>query len=110
MSGAHVFRVRFHVGGGHVHCQLYVRTGEHGTFANSGNFVVRRGAEFKALMNALGGVEFVGIADGVGIEAASSEPGEPVEREICRDRGGPVGHLGECLACDAEAGVACWRK
>lgn len=33
-----------------------------------------------------------------------------VAQPDCKDRGGPVGTIGECLSCDAECGVACRRK
>ena len=56
-----VFRVRFTIGGGHVHCRLFVAPASNMTFAKCGDFVVRN-EEFKALVIAMAGVSFEGSA------------------------------------------------
>lgn len=43
------FRVRFAVKGDHVHCRLFVAPHPTGTYAKCGDFVVRRGTEFRGL-------------------------------------------------------------
>jgi len=42
-----IFRVRFQVQGGHVHCRLFAAAQRGVTFAKCGDFVVRKGAEFR---------------------------------------------------------------
>lgn len=45
-----IFRIRFRVAGGHVHCRLFSAKSAEFTFACCGSFVVNRGKEFVALM------------------------------------------------------------
>lgn len=49
----HIFRLRFAIAGGHVHCRLFIAAGPNQTFALCGTFVVRKGTEFRALVKAL---------------------------------------------------------
>lgn len=42
-----VFRVRFRIAGGHVHCRLFVAPRANSTFAKAGDFTLSKGAEFK---------------------------------------------------------------
>ena len=67
-----IYRVRFKVAGGHVHCALFSALALNQTFAKCGDFVVARGTEFKALMRDLSGVQFVGEGED-GVIVASSE-------------------------------------
>lgn len=55
-----IFRIRFEVAGGHVHCALFVAKEPNMTHAKCGDFVVSRGPEFVALEAVMGGVQFVG--------------------------------------------------
>ena len=68
---SHVFRVRFDVRGGHVHCRVFSAPRPDHTFAKLGDLVVTRGPEFVALMQAFDGAEFLGEREGVGIVLAS---------------------------------------
>lgn len=66
MSGK--YRVRFTIAGGHVHCHLFY--GEEGkTFAKCGDFVTRRGAEFRDLVDSFS-ADFIGDDPRHGIAAA----------------------------------------
>lgn len=51
------------VAGDHVHCVLFVANGPNQTFANCGDFVVRRGEEFKSLKAAFPGAIYHGPVD-----------------------------------------------
>lgn len=53
------FRIRYTLLGGHVHCVLSATDEAGETFARCGDFVVRRGREFKAMVEAMRGVQFV---------------------------------------------------
>jgi hypothetical protein len=55
-----VFRVIFAIGGGHVHCRLFCAARPDITFAKCGDFVVRKGPEFRDLVHAFK-AEFVGL-------------------------------------------------
>jgi hypothetical protein len=67
-----LFRVRFSPAGEHVLCRLFVAPGPNQTFAPCGEFTVRRGAEFKALVHSFNEVEFVGTGE-FGLMAAGKE-------------------------------------
>lgn len=54
-----IFRCRFDVLGGHVHCALLSRKSANHTFAKLGDICVTRGEEFIALERAMRGVEFL---------------------------------------------------
>lgn len=54
-----IFRCRFEVAGGHVHCSLFSGKSINQTFAKLGDFVVTRGEEFIALECVMSGVEFL---------------------------------------------------
>lgn len=54
-----VFRVRFEIRGGHVHCALFCAPRPDHTFAKCGDFVVRKGPEFRDLLDAFSKAEFV---------------------------------------------------
>jgi len=64
-----VFRVRFDVAGGHVHCSLFCAPRSDHTFAKCGDFVVRKGPEFVDLMHAFQHVEFKAGGNGTMQEA-----------------------------------------
>ena len=66
-----IYRIKFSIGGGHVHCSLFVSQSPNHTFAKCGDFCVRRGEEFVALLRDMNGVAFIGIDDKVGITEAS---------------------------------------
>ena len=60
-----IFRIRFRIAGGHVHCALFSAKTPNQTFAKCGDFVVERGEEFEALMRQFNAAEFIGeSADG----------------------------------------------
>ena len=54
-----IFRCRFTIGGGHVHCALFLAPGSNQTFAKCGDFCVRKGQEFQALLRDAPGFEFI---------------------------------------------------
>ena len=54
-----IFRVRWTLAGGHVHCSLFAAKAPNMTYAKCGDFTVRQGEEFAALHAALR-AEFVG--------------------------------------------------
>jgi hypothetical protein len=64
------FRIRFGIAGGHVHCRLFAGVPGQ-TFANCGEFVVRKGEEFSALVKAFSRADFIGDDPKVGILQAS---------------------------------------
>ena len=68
---AMIFRVRFKVAGGHVHCRLFSAKSLNVTFAKCGDFTVTRGDEFRDLLRCFSGAEFVGDEEGSGIVAAT---------------------------------------
>lgn len=45
-----VFRIRFEIAGGHVHCALFAGKATNQTFAKCGDFTVRKGEEFRDLL------------------------------------------------------------
>jgi hypothetical protein len=55
-----IFRVRFEIGGHHVHCRLFIAKAENQTFAKCGEFVVRKGDEFRDLLASFKGAQFIG--------------------------------------------------
>lgn len=59
------FLVQFSILGNHVHCSVFTPDR-----ANCGKLTVRRGDEFRALLNAFSNAHFIGKEDGVGIEEA----------------------------------------
>lgn len=65
-----IWRVRFAIGGGHVHCRLSCAKERNQTFATCGDFVVCKGAEFASLLQAMPGVEFIAADDREGIKEA----------------------------------------
>lgn len=66
-----IFRIYFHrTTGGHVRCRLFVAPGEDRTFAMCGEFTVREGEEFTALLKAFS-ADFIGEDEAVGIVAVS---------------------------------------
>lgn len=60
-----VFKVRYEVAGGHVHCTLFVAKHPNQTWANCGNFCVSDGEEFDALRAAFSGATFYKAGDHV---------------------------------------------
>lgn len=66
-----LFRVRFKIAGGHIHCSLFCAPAPNMTWAKCGDFVVRKGPEFEALLRVMGGVEFVGETQSDGIVEAA---------------------------------------
>lgn len=68
-----LFRVRFAVAGAHVHCRLFAAPAANQTFAKCGDFVTRRGAEFRDLLAAAQYIEFVGDDPTIGIAEAIRE-------------------------------------
>lgn len=66
-----IFRVRFDVRGGHVHCRVFSARWTNGTYAKLGDLTVTRGPEFVAFMAAFRGAEFLGEVFGVGVATAS---------------------------------------
>lgn len=66
-----IFRVRFTVAGGHVHCRLFSAKQPNMTWAKCGDFCVTKGQEFSDLMRAFGGVDFIGDDEKIGIIEAS---------------------------------------
>lgn len=65
-----VWRVRFSIAGGHVHCSLFCATAPNHTFAKCGDFVVRKGDEFSSLVRAFA-ADFIGNSEAEGIMEAS---------------------------------------
>jgi hypothetical protein len=65
-----VYRVRFAVAGAHVHCRLFCAPQSNTTWAKCGDFVVRRGEEFRSLVRSFSEADFLGDDEAVGIEAA----------------------------------------
>ena len=65
-----IWRIRFTVAGGHVHCRLFVAKGINMTFAKCGDFTVSRGEEFASLMQAFPKADFIGDDEKVGVEFA----------------------------------------
>lgn len=68
-----VWRVKFDVHGGHVHCNLFAAKQLNMTFAKCGDFTVRRGEEFASLLRAFAGAQFIGINENVGTADAIRE-------------------------------------
>lgn len=66
----HIFRVRFTIAGGHVHCALYSRRAGSSTFELLGEFRAARGLEFRDLVAAFSKADFVGETEELGIAAA----------------------------------------
>jgi hypothetical protein len=71
-----IWRVRFDVQGGHVHCRLSCAKRENTTFATCGDFTVRRGEEFSDLLRAMPSAQFLGVEGGSGIMDACNEKEE----------------------------------
>jgi hypothetical protein len=68
-----VFRVRFKVGGGHVHCRVFVARSKNTTFAKSGDLCVTKGEEFESLVRCFSGADFLSDDEDVGmLEACRS--------------------------------------
>lgn len=65
-----VFRVRFEILGGHVHCDVFTAKASNMTFANCGRLVVSKGPEFRDFMAAFKGADFIGKDDNRGIVEA----------------------------------------
>lgn len=65
-----ICRVRFSVAGVHVHCRLFCAPRPNTTFAKCGDFTVRRGKEFAALLAAFDGADFLADQEGIGIVTA----------------------------------------
>jgi hypothetical protein len=76
-----IFRVFYYpAGAAHVRCTLFVALPGNHTYASCGQFTLRRGAEFTALLHAFTGAEFVsGDDDPFAITHACEEPAGPVE-------------------------------
>jgi hypothetical protein len=53
-----IFKVRFEVLGGHVHCDVFVGKAYNQTFANCGHLVIDRGQQWTAFEAAFAGAEF----------------------------------------------------
>ncbi len=68
-----VYRVRFRVAGAHVHCRLFCAKHPNQTYANCGEFTIRRGEEMVALVAAFSGAEFLGEDENVGLLQAYME-------------------------------------
>lgn len=72
-----IFRVRFKIAGWshgqHVHCCLFCAEGPDRTFAKCGDFVVRKGNEFRDLLGAFSKAEFIGDDESIGISEAVSD-------------------------------------
>ena len=71
MEGELVFRVKFKVAGGHVHCAVFCAKAQNMTFAKCGDLCVSKGPEFAAFVSAFSGADFIGIDDEIGILQAS---------------------------------------
>jgi hypothetical protein len=67
------FRIRFQIEGAHVYCTLYVTPTRGLPFGKCGDFVVRKGEEFKELVRAFSGADFVGQNPAIGIVEASKQ-------------------------------------
>lgn len=65
-----IFRVRFEVAGGHVHCRLFAAKQPNTTYAGCGEFCVQKGEEFESLVRAFSGAQFLGEDATVGINEA----------------------------------------
>lgn len=52
-----IFKVIYHLAGGHYHCSLFSAARADTTFAKCGDFVIRKD-EFDPLRNAMSGVAF----------------------------------------------------
>lgn len=65
-----VFRVRFEVAGGHVHCSVFSAKARNMTFAKCGDLCISKGSEFAAFVSAFSGADFIGVDDKVGIVEA----------------------------------------
>ncbi len=72
MNDKTYWRVRFAIRGGHVHCRLFSTNNPKGTWAKCGDFVTRKGAEFRDLLAGFQAAEFIpedgeeyGIAKGI---------------------------------------------
>ena len=66
-----VFRVRFEIAGGHVHCAVFCAPGRNMTFAKMGDLCVSKGPEFEAFVRAFSGADFIGADPERGIVEAS---------------------------------------
>lgn len=53
MGSDHIFRIRFKIGGGHIHCRLFAAANRRDpAWAKCGEFTVCKGAEFSRLLDA----------------------------------------------------------
>jgi len=75
--GVGIYRIRFNVTGTHVHCRLFYAKEPRTTFAKCGDFTVRRGVEFRDLIETFVHVEFVGDDERVGIADAITQGATP---------------------------------
>lgn len=66
-----MYRIRFTIAGGHIHCALFYAPASNQTFAKCGEFIIRKGAEFEALLRSMSGVDFIGHMPHDGIVEAS---------------------------------------
>lgn len=65
------FRIRFSVAGDHVHCRLFSqKCGVVSDYQLLGQFVVRRGGEFKSLVRSFQGTQFIPDWESLGMAAA----------------------------------------
>ena len=67
-----IYRVRFDIAGGHVHCRLFCAKHPNMTFASCGVFTVQKGEEFESLVRSFSGAEFIGDKENAGIVEASA--------------------------------------
>lgn len=89
-----IFRIWHETLGGHVNMQLFA--GKHeGEFGKCGDLTMRTEEfwDFLSRFGRSGQIEF--------------RTGSKDTAAMCRDKGGDVGAIGECLKCGVEQGIAC---
>lgn len=67
-----IFRVRFSIQGGHVHCRLFSAKAPNMTFAKCGDFCVTKGEEMQSLVRCMSGVQFLGDDEETHLQEACS--------------------------------------
>lgn len=72
-----IFRVRYDIAGGHVHCRLFSGKTMNSTFANCGNFCVTKGDEFRALVKSWPGADWVSDKNGIDLSHACGDVAMP---------------------------------
>jgi hypothetical protein len=66
-----MFRCRFEILGGHIHCRIFAGNEGALAFSKCGDLVFRKGPEFFGFVKACPGMDFIGERETDGLEEAT---------------------------------------